>query len=225
MGPAGEGRRRFERGFVMFIFTRATEVDRHHQMAAIGASVEVAAIVERITGLPISVYLTRYALPINHLRWSCRVDSQAEMETVNGKLLADASYAEWVDTHSHLYESAPVDLLARVISASGMEQGPAAYYRVLTATAANGRLADAVAFGVEAQQFVADATKLRTAFLTGVYGEFGSVTWLTAADSMDGIDALSEMEMSNPDYHELVKKAGELFIAGSGSNTLIQKIN
>ena len=194
-------------------------------MAAAGAAIEVAGMVTSITGISVNVYLTRYGQPINNLRWSCRVESQTEMQKATDTLMADAGYVEWVGKHAHLFEVAPTDLLANVISSSGMENGPAAFYSVLTATAANGRMADAVAFGVRAQQFVAEATKLSTAFATGVYGAFGTVTWLTGANSMDGIDSIDEMQMSNPGYHELVKDAGELFNTGSGMTTLIQKIN
>lgn len=209
----------------MYIFSRATTLDRHQQMVAAGAAVEVAGMVTSITGLSVNVYLTRYGQPMNNLRWSCRLESQAEMQAATEKLMADGGYVEWVDKHGHLFEVAPTDMLVNVISSSGMENGPAAFYSVLTATAANGRLADAVTFGVKAQQFVADATKLSTAFTTGVYGAWGAVTWLTGASSMGDIDSIDEMMMSNPGYHELVKEAGDLFIAGSGMTTLIQKIN
>ena len=209
----------------MYIFSRATMLDRHQQMAAAGAAVEVAGMVSSITGLSVNVYLTRYGQPMNSLRWSCRLESQAEMQAATEKLLADGSYVEWVGKHSHMFEVAPTDMLANVISSSGMEAGPSAFYTVLTATAANGRLADAVAFGVKAQQFVAEAPKLSTAFTTNVYGAFGTVTWLTGANSMEGIDSIDEMQMSNSGYHELVKEAGDMFVTGSGMTALIQKIN
>jgi hypothetical protein len=94
---------------------------------------------------------------------------------------------------------------------------------LLTAAAANGRLADAVAFGVRAQQFVADTTGMATAFLSGVYGAFGTVAWLTGADSMGELDDLVAMQMTNADYHALVAEAGPLFLPGSGTTGLIEK--
>lgn len=210
----------------MFIFSRATALDRHNQMSAVSAAVEVAGMVTKITGMPISVYMSSYGEPTNTVRWSTRIESQAELQAATEKLAANSGYVQWAEKNSHLFETAPSDTLGRVVSASGMEAGPARFVNIITAVAANGRMADAVAFGVRAQQFVAGATKnMSTAFLTGVYGPFGTVTWITGANSMADMDALQEMQATNVGYHELVKDAGDLFVTGSGMTGLMEKIN
>lgn len=63
------------------------------------------------------------------------------------------------------------------------------------------------------------------AFLSGVYGAFGTVAWITGADSMSDLDAVVDMQMTNTDFHELVNEAGSLFLPGSGMGGLIEKIN
>lgn len=208
----------------MLIFTRTTTLNRHKLMEATGAAIEVAAMVTDIGGIPVSVFASRYGEALNTLAWSARVESQTELQGVADKLLSNADYLEWVTSHSELFESAPLDRLATVVSSSLME-GPRRFYTVLTATAANGRVGDAVAFGIKAQQFVSDALGLPTAFLVPVYGPFGAVVWLTGADSMTELDAAVEMQMTNTDYHALVAEAGPLFAEGSGMTGLIERLN
>jgi hypothetical protein len=208
----------------MYIFSRTITLNRHKLMEATGAAVEVAAMVSDIGGLPVSVFATRYGETLNTLMWSARVESQTELQGVTDKLIANADYLQWITTHSELFESAPLDRLASVVASSLME-GPKRFYNVLTATAANGRMGDAVAFGIKAQQFVSDALGLPTAFLVPVYGPFGAVVWLTGADSMSHLDGAVEMQMTNPDYHTLVAEAGPLFVESSGVTGLIEKVN
>lgn len=208
----------------MHIFTRTTTLNRHKLMEATGAAIEVAAMVTDIGGLPVSVFASRYGETLNTLMWSARIESQTELQGVTDKLMANADYLQWITAHSELFESAPLDRLATVV-ASTLVDGPKRFYTVLNATAANGRMGDAVAFGIKAQQFVSDTLGLPTAFLVPVYGPFGAVVWLTGADSMTELDTAVEMQMTNPDYHALVAEAGPLFVEGSGTTGLIEKLN
>ena len=207
----------------MYIFSRTTTLDRNRIAEATERAVEVAGIVTNITGLPIAVYVSRFGEPLNTIRWSTRLESQGELQDANDKLMANMDYLAWLGSNAEYYESAAADQLGYVVSSTMAE--PKRFYTVLVAEAANGRFGDAVEFGVRAQQFVAQTTGFATAFLTGTYGAFGAVTWLTGVDSMNDLDTLQEMQMTNTDYHALVNEAGQLFRAGSGQGGLIEKIN
>ncbi len=208
----------------MYIFNRSTTADRNRQFEAAEAAVEIAALAAGIMGIPVNVFVTRFGAPTNTISWSCRVDSQAELQAAFDKLAGNDDYAKWVMTHGELFESAAVDQLSTVVSSS-LNPAPAKFYTTLVAAAANGKLADAIAFGVRAQQFVSAATGLPTAFLSAVYGPFGTVGWLTGADSMADLDRVQEMQATNTEYHQLVAEAGPLFAEGSGLGGLIEKIN
>jgi hypothetical protein len=208
----------------MYIFNRSTTLNRHRLMEATGAAVEVAGMVSEITGMAVSVFASRFGQPLNTIGWSTRLESQAELQAATDKLIANEDYLGWISSHTELFEAAPSDQLSTVVS-STLAAEPKRFYTLLTAAAANGRLADAVAFGVRAQQFVADTTGMATAFMSGVYGAFGTVAWLTGADSMGELDDLVAMQMTNADYHALVAEAGPLFLPGSGTTGLIEKIN
>jgi hypothetical protein len=213
------------KGDLMFIFSRTTNLDRHDLMAGIAASVEVAGMVTEITGVTVNVFLSRFGEASNSVRWSCRTESHVELQSMMDTLMAHAGYQAWVDDHNALFETSPVDHLARVVSSSGTDAAPSKYYTTLTATAQNGKMAAAVEFGMKAQAWVAATTGLATAFLAPVYGPFGTVTWLTGAASMDDVDRLEQMQAGDPGYHALVAEAADLFVVGSGSSGLIEKLN
>ncbi len=208
----------------MYIFNRSTTVDRNRQLEATEAAIEVAALVGNITGIPVNVFITRYGAPVNTIAWSCRIDSQAQLQTATDKLAGNDDYMKWVMTHGELFETAAEDRLSAVVSSS-LAPAPAKFYTMLVASAANGMLGAAIDFGVRAQQFVNTATGLPTAFLSAVYGPFGTVGWLTGADSAADLDRLQEMQATNADYHKLVAEAGPLFTQGSGQTSLIEKVN
>ena len=208
----------------MYIFTRTITVNRHKMFEGIAASIEIAALASEIAGLPIAVYGSRFGAPLNTIMWSARYESQAQVEEVSNKLGANAEYMAWIMSHADSFDSAPVDQLTNVVSAT-LAAKPKKFYTSLTAVATSGRLGDAVAFGVKAQEFVANASGLTTMFGTAIYGAFGTVGWLTGADTLAELDALVQMQMTNAEYHTLLAEAAPLFIAGSGINTLIEKLN
>lgn len=208
----------------MFIFNRSTTLNRNRMMEATMASVEVAALVTKITGIDVNVFATRYGEAGNTIAWTCRLDSQDELEVANAKLMANEEYLAWAGSNNEMFETAPHDRLSSIIS-STLTPEVKRYYTVLTAQAANGRLGAAMEFGVRAQQLVAEKTGLATAFMAGVYGPFGTVGWITGGASMADIDKLWDMQMNDTDYHALVGEAGDLFLTGSGTTMLIEKIN
>jgi hypothetical protein len=209
----------------MLIFSRTLHVSPGKEMEAVPYAVEVAARVTEITGHAISVYLHNYGPMNGALMWSTRMESQAELHVAQEKLAADTAYGAWIAEHAPLFTGHPLDRLVTVIAASNMTDTPRRFYSVLMATAANGKIAEAVEFGVRSQQFVADTLGLSTAFCGSVYGTWGEVGWLTGGDSMEDIDRLSAMQYTNADFQALVAESSDLFLASSGQSSLIQRLN
>lgn len=208
----------------MFIFNRSTTLNRHRMMEATMASIEVAAMVTKITGVDVNVFATKYGEPANTIAWTCRVDTQTELDELTTKLMANEEYLDWVGKHSEMFEAATADRLSSIVS-STLTPDVKRFYTVVTAQAAAGKTSAAVEFGVRAQQLIAEKTGLATAFMAGVYGPFGTVGWITGGANMADIDKLWDMQMNDPDYHALVADAGPLFIETSGHTILIEKLN
>ena len=208
----------------MYLFNRTSSVDRLRQLEGFGAAIEVAAMVTAKTDLPVSVFGARFGSPLNSVMWSARYESQVQMQRAQEQLLADTEYLEWVNTHSELFEVAASDRLTKIVSAA-LAATPKRFYTLLQATAISGRLGEAMAFGVRAQETTARLTGLATAFGAEVYGAVGSVVWLTGADSMAELDAMVALRETNAEYQALLTEAAPLFTAGSGVTSLIEKLN
>ena len=164
----------------MYIFNRSISANRSQLMEATAAAVEVAAMATKIGGIEVSVFGSVFGTPVNTIAWSSLVESQAQLQEATEKLLGNAEYLAWVDSHGDLFESAPTTGCRR--------------------------------------------SCLESAFAMEVYGAYGSVVWLTGADSMAELDALQQLQMSSAEYQALGVEAGSLFIEGSGANSLIQRI-
>jgi hypothetical protein len=80
-------------------------------------------------------------------------------------------------------------------------------------------------FGVRGQQHVTKGTGLSNAFLASAYGPFGTVAWLTGADTMAEVDALWAYQSTDVGYQALVKEAAPLFSDGTGVTSLIERLN
>ena len=206
----------------MYIFNRSISANRSQLMEATAAAVEVAAMATKIGGIEVSVFGSVFGTPVNTIAWSSLVESQAQLQEATEKLLGNAEYLAWVDSHGDLFESAANDRLSSVVSTTFT--GPKRFYGILAATASAGKVGEAVEFGVRAQQLVSQLSGLESAFAMEVYGAYGAVVWLTGADSMAELDALQQLQMSSAEYQALGVEAGSLFIEGSGANSLIQRI-
>lgn len=208
----------------MYIFSRTATIKPEHLDEGIAFAVEIAAHVTTVTGKAVNVFNLTFGAPMGTVMWSSRHESQAEAADISAKLLVDPGYMASVKAHVHLLVSSPTDALVNVVS-STLEAQPRSIYEITRSTIANGKFAKAMAFGVKAQEFVAKATGLPTAFTSSVYGAYGEVGWLVGGSSMADIDLLREVESGDPAFLALLEEAGDLFVEGSGTNSLIEKLN
>lgn len=208
----------------MYIFSRTRQVRPEKMIDAIAPAVEIAEKVTQITGVPIHVWTSRFGAPLGTMMWSCRMDSQSELHEATEKLAVDATYLEMAMAMTEHYQGPAQDALVRVVS--GRPSPEPSKFTVLTrATMANGHFAEAVAWGVGMQEFVCDALDAPGAFVTSAYDGFSDVGWILGLDSMADLDAAADWEATDADYQERVAGAGDLFIAGSGHRSLIEKLN
>lgn len=153
----------------MYLFNRMAKFKGEHAAAGAAFAVEVAAVASKITGHPIAVFQAAFGAPLGTVMWTVRHQSHAELGDAMTKLLADPTYNQMVQANSHLFEGDIVDSFNTVVS-STLDATVRPFYALVLATAANGKMAEAVAFGVKAQAYVAKATGLPTAFSTNMYG-------------------------------------------------------
>lgn len=208
----------------MYLFSRARQAKADKFFEAVPGAVEIAAKVTQITDLEIYVWQTRFGAPVGTITWSCRLESQAQLMEATEKMMADATYVDMALALGEHYEGSAADQLVRVIAGTPSPQPPK-FIQMTTATMANGKYAEAMAWGVEMQEFVANELGTTSMFGKPTYGGFADVGWLLGAESAAQLDEFSAWEMSNTEYHERIQAAGGLFVEGSGQQGLIEKIN
>jgi hypothetical protein len=206
----------------MYLFSRTTIAALGRQFEAVPAALDVGAMVTRITGRDVNVFTVRFGAPMGTIMWSVRVDSLAELQQNTEKLMADAGYLEKLESMDGLFMAPAEDRFGRIVSGPG--EATSRYYGVTRAAMMNGKFADAIAFGVEAAEYIGSSMKCPSAFVKAAYGGFGDVTWITGFDSMDQVDAFDDWQMSDSGYHSIVERAGGLFVENSGHTSLIEKL-
>lgn len=207
----------------MYIFSRTRQARSDKILEATAAGVEIAGKVSTITGHDIHCWAVRFGQPMGTMMWSVRIDSQADLYDATAKMTADSSYIDMAMGMNEYFEGNAHDRLGRLVSGTPSEE-PARFIGITEASMAAGKYAEAMAFGVDMQEFVADQLGVATVFAKDVYGGFADVLWLTAADSMEQVDSQADWQMSNAEYLEKVAAADGLFIDGSGHNGLIERL-
>jgi hypothetical protein len=208
----------------VYIFSRSTIAALGRQFDAIPAAVGVAQLVTKVTGHEVNVFTARFGAPLGSVTWSTRTESMVELQGITDKLMADSGYLEMLESMNGLFMAPAEDRLSRVLTAP-IEGATSKYYGITRAAMANGKQADAVAFGIRTAEYIGKSLGTMSAFTTSAYGGFNDVSWIVAFDAEADVDAFDDWQMSDSGYHEIVAEAGDLFVENSGHTTLIERIS
>jgi hypothetical protein len=208
----------------MYLFSRTRTAKSDRLVEAREDAIELCAMASAITGETVNVFLVRFGAPFGTMMWTVRVDSQQHLQTAFDKLLTDGSYLDALTKVADHFEGASVDGLARFVSATPVD-GPSRFYGVTAASMAAGHFPAATEFGVKVQQYMGDKLGVPTAFLASTYGGFADVMWTVGADTMAGMDAVDEMQVTDTKYHDLLDEASGLFVESTGMTRLVERLN
>ncbi len=208
----------------MYIFSRSTIASLGRELDALPAAVGIAEIVTKVTGHELNVFVARFGAPQGSVMWSARTESLVELQGITDKLMADAGYLEMIESMQGLFMAPADDRLGRVLTAP-VQGAPSKYYGVTRAAMANGKQAEAIAFGIKTAEYIGKAIGTQAAFTKAAYGGFNDVTWITGFDTEADVDAFDDWQMTDSGYHDIVAEAGDLFVENSGHTSLIEKIN
>lgn len=208
----------------MYIFSRSTIAALGRQFDAVPAAVGVAELVTKLTGHEINVFTARFGAPQGSVMWTTRSESLVELQGMTDKLMADSGYLEMLESMNGLFMAPAEDRLGRVL-AGPTDATTSRYYGVTQAAMANGRQADALAFGVRTAEYIGSATGAPSMFTKASYGGFNDVAWIMGFDSESDVDAFDDWQMTDSGYHDIVAEAGGLFVENSGQTMLIEKLN
>ncbi len=207
----------------MYLFSRSTLATLGKELEAIPASVEVAALVTKITGREVNTFTGIYGVPQGSVMWSARAESHADLQAVTEKLMVDQGYLDMLQSMQGLFMTPAEDQFSRVIT-DPIAAATSRFYGITRAVMASGKYGPAMEFGVEVSNYMGKALNTQSSFVKSGYGAFAGVAWILGFDSAEDIDRFDDFQMSDAGYLKLVEKAGDLFVENTGFTSLIEKI-
>jgi hypothetical protein len=208
----------------MNLFTRQATLAPEHLQEGLAYTVEIAQYVSEKTALDVIPWTTMFGAPLGSVSWSARVDSQAALGAVQDTLAADSTFQARVKDASRFFTGSPEDAIGQFVAFSGTGGEIRQYASIVTAQCAAGKVAEAMAWGVDMMQYVGKLTGLDSSIVRGIYGPFATLVWISLADSLDEVDAADAAMSSDPSYLERLDQAGDLFQPGSAQQRLIRRL-
>ena len=208
----------------MHLFTRQSQLAPEHILEGLAYAGEIAQYVSEKSGLEVVPWTAVYGAPVGSVAWSARVGSQAEMGAAQEALAADAGFVDRVKKHAHLFAGPPEDAIGQFIAVSGDGDTIPQFASIVTAQCAGGKVADAMAWGVDMMQYVGKLTGADSSIIRGIYGPFATLVWVSLFDTLADADAADAAMSGDPSYLERLDQAGDLFLPGSASQRLIRRL-
>jgi hypothetical protein len=208
----------------MYLFIRSGQMQRERALEALTFATEICGEVEKVTGVEVHAWSVLYGDEINNVSWTARAESHAAMGAISAKLQADAGYMARTAEAAELFTTAPIDTFAEVLATVNETDALGTYSSVVMAQCAAGKIAEAMAWGVDIFNHVGKVTGRPGLFIRSLYGPWASLAWVALADTLEEVDAASTAMSSDPGYIEMIDQAGDLFLPGSGQSRLSQRI-
>ncbi len=189
-------------------------------------AMNVTAKVDQIMEVDVSLWQSRFGYPLGTVAWSAMVESRAHLDEQMAKTTADSGFLDLVGQGQPFIAVPPQDTLRSVVHIT-REPGSApigAWVEVTSVTPAEGKLADAMAWGVEIADHYTTVTDTGAAFLADDYGTFGQLTWIAVHDDGAAADAAEEATAADAGFLAAIDGAADLFQPGTGTRTASTRI-
>jgi hypothetical protein len=207
----------------MYLFSKTATIHPEHTPAALAFSLEAAAYASSVTGITITTWSTVYGGSLADVGWSMRVDSIDENGALFAKLQGDRSYENLLASARGYFVGAVEDSIGQIVTAHG-DGNVGNFVHLVQAQCAPGRIADAMAWGVDMSALVFKVTGLGGAMVRPVFGPWATLAWTMSAESLADIDHAVEATSADPEYIERIDQGGELFVTGSVTGRLLRRI-
>ncbi|MDH3303369.1 MAG: hypothetical protein OES24_22935 [Acidimicrobiia bacterium] len=186
---------------------------------------EVRDLVSSITGIPFWSWACVAGAPLGTLMMSARVDSMEQFMAATMAVTGNADYAALTKSGADLFDGPTETVMGQVVGMAGeMGSEPSPLIVVTTATAAPGRQGDAMAWGVDMLDYMAELTGTSGFFTMAAVGSISDVSWIQSHDDSASIDRTMGTLMTDEGYRQRMGAAGGLFVAGSGNRIVMAKM-
>ena len=176
---------------------------------------EVTEKVRQETSLPFNAWQASMSPEFGTVTWGVFVESLEELEAAQDKLAVSDSFTELAEKGWKLFVGPLTDGLASVVHGARDPEAPLpSYISVARATAATGRLGDAIAAGIEIAETGARITGIPMMFLAISTGPFGSFRWTSGAPDIGALERSETALMADPAWVALIDRIGAVYQEG-----------
>lgn len=208
----------------MYLYSRQVQLALEHRPDGVEWAVDMTAKVNEISDLQVSLWAPLLSPGVTQLSFVAVVESLAEVEVSQAKMLAEPMYQDLAKRGAKLLTGSVDDESAQYVTdISEMTSFPS-YTTIVRASLANGSLQKGIAAGVEIAEAATKLTGLRTSFLVATTGVYGAVAWVTGAETFTDIEQAGQKVNSDPDFLALVDGHSTCYIAGAATQTMAQRI-
>jgi hypothetical protein len=209
----------------MYLFSRTVTLGGLPRASTSWAA-EITTYVNDHSDKVVTLWSSTFGMPLGTLTWATWVDSLADMQASFAGLLADDGYESLLARGAEFTNAPGSDMLREVVYGELGEDVPpiGAVSTMTTATVANGKYVEGVAWGAEMAAHVQSLTGNRSFFLRDVFGTFGQVTWIAGAADAAATDAAMAVVNGDSEYLKRLGDIGDLFIPGSGRQAMSTRI-
>jgi hypothetical protein len=200
----------------MYLFTRSGRFGTGSLRDAMAFTVEVTEKVRQETSLDLHTWQATMSPPLGMVTWGAFVESLEELEAAQDKLAVSEQFTALAEKGGTLFEGPLTDGLASVVHGQRDPNAPLpAYISSARATAANGRLGDAIAGGIEIAEASTRITGVNTMFLVDATGPYGGCRWTSGFADIGTLEQAEAALVADESWIALIDRVGTAYQQGA----------
>ena len=209
----------------MYLFTRSTRLASGHLRDGMEWALGITEKVVQITSLNVRLWQSMYSPAVGTLSWATTVESLAELEDANAKLTVDDVFVDNANRGAQVTTGQLDDQIAQFLHGGFDPSRPANYATVVRSQLANGSFERGMAVGIEVAERSTAIGGLPTSFLIGSTGLYGSVAWITGAESLRDLENAEKAVNADTGFIRFIdEQVSPCYLPGVTAQTMWQRV-
>ena len=184
----------------MYLFSRTRRVRPGRAPGAMEWVVRATEQARQITGQRIDAWTAVMSPEVGTVTWVVYTEHLVDIETAGDKLALDAAFNQSVEESDDLFDGPVTDGLATIVHGTPDLGQPGSYSAAVVATAANGRLRDAITSGIEIATAATRIGGQETVFACANTGVYGQVMWISTSADIQSLEASEAAVNADADF-------------------------
>jgi len=173
-------------------------------------ALDITEKVNQVTDLTVSLWTPAFSPGVGTLTWVTACEDLEQLEVTDTKLMTDPGFQLLLDEGARFQSAEGLNDTLEQYVTPAPPQSPDApqphYATVVNATVAPGNFGRGMALGVTIAEQATRITGRDTAFLAGVTGHYGQVSWVALYENVNQVQAAQQAIAADPAFSELIDK-------------------